>query len=334
MIQQSCLDSYIAKNKNEKEKKNSSSGGMFSVFANYIIENNGIVCGAVYNDDMKVVHTIVDNKDALSKLRGSKYVQSDIGDCYKKIKNALIEEKKVLFVGCPCQTAALRTYLKKDYPRQLFVVDFICHGILSQNLFDDYIEYLGNKFRSKVVSFNFRDKTDGWAETGPKVVFENGKSKHWPLYEDTYMQGYFKSLCMKQSCYTCKYKNYHSGSDITISDYWGCENNNPEFYDFYGVSAVIIQTENGKILFNNVLNEIDYLNVPIENIIKYNEGLIKPFAEGTNRKQFLELVENGKFYIDALVEMNGCKKSIKRTIYKLKRRVRIIHAKYKNNSKY
>lgn len=325
--QQQCLGAYMAKNINLTERKLSSSGGMFSVFANYIIENNGLVCGAAF-DGLKVKHIIVDNKADLYKLRGSKYVQSDLGDCFEHIEKYLDNNRLVLFVGCPCQTAALRTYLKKDYSNQLYLVDFICHGMLSQSLFDDYIKYLEKKYKSRVVSFSFRDKTDGWIESGPKIKFSNGKIKRWPLYEDTYMQGYFSAVCMKNSCYTCKYKNFHSGSDITFADYWGCEILDPEFYDFYGVSAVVINNENGNLLFNNISNNIEYKAVDLENIVKYNSGLIKPFEEGKDRSLFMDKIKNGSTYIEALLDTADKSNIILQLYREIKRKIRILKDKY------
>lgn len=325
--QQQCLGAYMAKNINLTERKLSSSGGMFSVFANYIIENNGLVCGAAF-DGLKVKHIIVDNKADLYKLRGSKYVQSDLGDCFEQIEKYLDNNRLVLFVGCPCQTAALRTYLKKDYLNQLYLVDFICHGMLSQSLFDDYIKYLEKKYKSRVVSFSFRDKTDGWIESGPKIKFSNGKVKIWPLYEDTYMQGYFSAVCMKNSCYTCKYKNFHSGSDITFADYWGCEILDPEFYDFYGVSAVVINNENGNLLFNNISNNIEYKAVDLENIVKYNSGLIKPFEEGKDRSLFMDKIKNGSTYIEALLDTADKSNIILQLYREIKRKIKILKDKY------
>lgn len=325
--QQQCLGAYMAKNINLTERKLSSSGGMFSVFANYIIENNGLVCGAAF-DGLKVKHIIVDNKADLYKLRGSKYVQSDLGDCFEHIEKYLDNNRLVLFVGCPCQTAALRTYLKKDYSNQLYLVDFICHGMLSQSLFDDYIKYLEKKYKSRVVSFSFRDKTDGWIESGPKIKFSNGKIKRWPLYEDTYMQGYFSAVCMKNSCYTCKYKNFHSGSDITFADYWGCEILDPEFYDFYGVSEVVINNENGNLLFNNISNNIEYKAVDLENIVKYNSGLIKPFEEGKDRSLFIDKIKNGSTYIEALLDTADKSNIILQLYREIKRKIRILKDKY------
>lgn len=325
--QQQCLGAYMAKNINLTERKLSSSGGMFSVFANYIIENNGLVCGAAF-DGLKVKHIIVDNKADLYKLRGSKYVQSDLGDCFEHIEKYLDNNRLVLFVGCPCQTAALRTYLKKDYSNQLYLVDFICHGMLSQSLFDDYIKYLEKKYKSRVVSFSFRDKTDGWIKSGPKIKFSNGKIKRWPLYEDTYMQGYFSAVCMKNSCYTCKYKNFHSGSDITFADYWGCEILDPEFYDFYGVSEVVINNENGNLLFNNISNNIEYKAVDLENIVKYNSGLIKPFEEGKDRSLFIDKIKNGSTYIEALLDTADKSNIILQLYREIKRKIRILKDKY------
>lgn len=328
LSQQPHVSSYIAKNKNLNVKKQSSSGGMFSVFAEFIIDNKGVVCGAAFDNSLKVKHIIVDNKKDLQKLRGSKYVQSDLGDCFLKIKQLLQTGQMVLFVGCPCQTAALRTYLKKDYPNQLYLVDFICHGMLSQSLFDDYIKYLEKKYKSRVVSFSFRDKTDGWIESGPKITFENGQTKYWPYYKDLYMQGLLKSLCVKTQCYICKYKNFYSGSDITLADYWGCEIHDPEFYDFYGVSAVVINNENGNLLFNNISNNIEYKDVDLENIVKYNSGLIKPFEEGKDRSLFMDKIKNGSTYIDALLDTEDKSNIILQLYREIKRKIRILKDKY------
>lgn len=207
-------------------------------------------------------------------------------------------------------------------------MDFICHGMLSQNLFDDYIKYLEKKYKSRVVSFSFRDKTDGWIESGTKIKFSNGKIKRWPLYEDTYMQGYFSAVCMKNSCYTCKYKNFHSGSDITFADYWGCEILDPEFYDFYGVSAVVINNENGNLLFNNISNNIEYKAVDLENIVKYNSGLIKPFEEGKDRSLFMDKIKNGSTYIEALLDTADKSNIILQLYREIKRKIRILKDKY------
>lgn len=322
--QNKAFESYAVKHKNKQVRINSSSGGLFSALAQAVITDGGYVCGAAFDDDFYVRHIIVDKLEDIALLRGSKYVQSDLDNCFFEIYKLLSESKTVLFSGCPCQCSALKVYLnQKKYTGNLFIIDFICHGILSRTLFQEYLFDLQSKKKSPVKEFNFRSKQYGWIDSGPTISFESGKRCTWPLYEDTYMQGYFQGLCMRESCYTCQYKNFHSGSDLTMGDFWGAETLIPKFYDNIGVSLCCIQTEKGSRLFNQAKKELEVEAVSLGVLTKYNKGLITPFEKGLKNKDFYQLAEE-KGYYSALKSITGISflERIKRYYRKFKRKIR------------
>lgn len=318
-----AIESYAVKNRDDEILKNSTSGGVFSALAQVVIENGGVVFGAAFTENFKVKHIAVDNLNDLSLLRGSKYVQSHLGDCFEKIKSLLKEGREVLFSGCPCQTAALKVFLSEQvYDGKLLLVDFICHGILGQDLFDQYITYLEKKKKSKIVEFSFRKKKYSWDDSGPEIIYENGKKIYWPLYEDIYMQGYFKSLCMRESCYTCKYKNFYSGADITLGDFWGAKQLVPEFYNPMGVSALCVQTEKGQQLLSKANNLVNIKDVDINLILKHNRGLVEPFPKGIKSEEFFALASKVG-YINALIKISRVSfvEKIKRFYRKIRRKL-------------
>lgn len=298
--------SYAGININVEERIKSSSGGVFTTLAKTIIEDKGFVCGAAFGDRFQVNHIIIKDEEGLEKLRGSKYVQSDTNDVFKEIRNKLIKGKKVLFSGCPCQVGGLKKFLGKDY-ETLYTVDFICHGIPSQNIFNKYIEILENKYKSKVVDFLFRDKTKGWHNSSIKVKFESGKEYTKIITEDIYMRGYFGNVYLKPVCYKCEFRNFKSGSDVTLGDFWGVEVEKKELDDNKGISVIIINTEKGielkdRIKSNNILELIDY-----NKILKYNKALEVSFEPSQKRKEFLRLAalkEYDKIFLRICKEKN------------------------------
>ena len=318
--QQKLFKSYSIKNREVDELKKSSSGGIFVALAQSVLAENGIVYGAAFCADFEVRHVAISNEKELHRLQGSKYVQSKLGDVFEEIKQYLRQGKTVLFSGSPCQTAGLKSYLGEEKTNGiLYSVDFICHGILSENLFQEYIKYFENKRKSKSISFCFWDKTDGWVDSGPRIEYENGKSDHWPLYEDLYMQGYFQGLCMRESCYTCAFKNYRSGSDLTMGDFWGAEQLMPDFYDKNGVSLLCIQTRRGEELFNKAKEKFTIREEDIDILAKYNQGLFYPFNKGSKSALFNELAQKDG-YMKALEEI--CKLSIMEKIKRFYRRLK------------
>lgn len=295
--QKNLISCYAVKHVDEEVKRNSSSGGVFTALATDVIARGGYVAGAIFTEHFRVKHVLTNELSGISKMRGSKYVQSELGTCFSEIKALLEKDKDVLFTGCPCQCAALKTFLGNmaNHDR-LVVADFICHGILSESLYQEYLEYLEKKNRSSITEFVFRDKTFGWLESGPRIHYSSGKKNNWPLYEDTYMQGYFQGICMRESCYSCAYKDFRSGSDLTMGDLWGAEILLPDFYDQLGVSMLTIQSVKGEELFQRVKSELESTYISPELIIKYNMGLIQPFSKGKHYEEYHRYAkQNGKF---------------------------------------
>lgn len=323
--QQGIVKSYAVKHKNEEIRLESSSGGLFTALAKTIIDRGGYVFGAAFQENFSVKHIGINSKEKIQLLRGSKYVQSNLTDIFVEIDKLLKDGKVVLFSGTPCQCAAIRNFtMGKEYDGDLFVVDFICHGILSEDLFMDYIQYLEKREKSKIESFKFRNKRYGWIDSGPEVIYSNGKIKRWPLYEDLYMQGYFQGLCMRESCYTCQYKNFHSGSDITMGDFWGADVLAKDFYDKSGVSLCCVQSDKGEKLLNVAKINLDIKEMPLDIIIKYNQGLIYPFKKGEKSSYYFRKVEK-EGTIKALEKVTKLSK-----IEKIKRLYRKIRREYYN----
>lgn len=210
---------YACWHKDDKVRCESSSGGAFTALAETILEQGGVVVGAQYAKDMSIEHVIIDNKEDLSKLRLSKYAQSRIGYVFTEIKNYLSQERRVLFVGTPCQAAGLKGYLRKDY-ENLVCVDMICHGVPSIDMLQAYLKWLEPKF-GKICDVNFRDKSKGWYDS-LRVVKNTDDVKHVLRgNDDSYWVAFnVKNNNLQESCYHCNMQGFPRSSDITLADFW------------------------------------------------------------------------------------------------------------------
>lgn len=279
---------YAVYNKNTEELLKSSSGGMFSVIANYVLENNGIVFGAAYNNNNEVNHIYVENKEDLQKLRNSKYVQSNINNTYKEVEKNLKENRLTLFTGTPCQVAGLKAYLMKDY-KNLILVDIVCHGVPNQKVFKKYLEHLEGKFKSKIKAYNFRNKEqNGWGLYA-KIETEDGEIRYKNSAFDPYYSAFLECKMYRESCYNCHYTSFYRNSDITLADYWGILNAHPEFYSEKGVSLVLINNNKGKELLNKINENIEYIKTDLEKASQKNMNLKRP----SNRPKERDYIYNG-----------------------------------------
>ena len=268
------LKVYAAFNPDEEIRKNSSSGGVFSALAEYVLDQAGVVFGARFDENWDVIHDFVEMKENMSRFRGSKYVQSDIKECYKEAQHFLKSGRQVLFSGTPCQIAGLKKYLRKEYDK-LLTVDVVCHGVPSPRVWNDYKEYIkrlmGASGKNTVSSslkdipvitgVSFRDKRNGWkkfgfaAEMAAAKVAKNSvlppiNSFYETVNENLYLQGFIRNLYLRPSCYDCQFKCGKSHSDITLADYWQIAKFYPELDDDKGISLVLTNTENGESVFN------------------------------------------------------------------------------------
>lgn len=274
---------YGARNTEEAVRERSSSGGIFSVFANYVLEKNGAVFAAGYDSKMRVVHMEVRKPEELDKVRRTKYVQSDMGTIYQQISDRLQEGMWVLFVGTPCQTEALRRYLKKDF-QILITVSLICYGAASPGIWQRYIRYLSRKYKSPVREYNFRDKRN--RDNGHTVSWKNGKGERaYSLYDDLYCRMYFRNLIIRPSCHRCPFCTTERSSDFTIGDFWGIENIRPNEADGMGNSLVIIHSQKAEMFWEDVKERCRSFKCSREDILQ--PRLLKPTECSDRRKIFM-----------------------------------------------
>ena len=268
----------------------SSSGGIFSLIAEYVLKNNGSVYGACFNDKLEVEHKEIISIENLNLLRGSKYIQSNLKDLFKKIKLQLENGKMILFTGTPCQVEGLKQFLQKDYSN-LFLQDLICHGVPTKKVWNKYLRNIEKEY-GKIKNISFRDKTnEGWNKYELLFEFENNK-KFINHSKDLFMRIFLSDIALRDSCYSCKFKKKHRESDITLADFWGINNIIPEMNDEKGTSLVIVHTEKGKLLLEKIKERAKIKEVNFEEAISYNPSMINsPDISKMNNEFFEELEE-------------------------------------------
>ena len=279
---------FAARSRDEEARRKSSSGGVFYELASKILSEGGYICGAVFDDHFHVKHIVSNTQKDLYRMMGSKYAQSDMGMCFRQIKTLLDEGKNVLFTGCPCQVAGLRTYIGRKHPN-LLLVELICHGIPSDHMLQTYIGMQERKYGARLTRMEFRNKKKGWHNSSVRMEFANGKVHLEPMTFDTYMQGYFRGVTLKESCFSCQFRAFKSGSDLTIGDLWGAEISIPDMDDNNGLSAVIVNSEKGTLFLNR--SKIIRRQFEINKILKYNQSLLTSFDEGAQRAAFYAYTE-------------------------------------------
>jgi coenzyme F420-reducing hydrogenase beta subunit len=285
---------YACYNKNEKIRMESSSGGLFTLFAEQVIDNDGVVFGARFDDKFNVIHDFVETKEELSEFRGSKYVQSKIGETYKKVKEYLSQGRQVLFSGTPCQIGGLKSYLMQDYDN-LLCIDIICHGVPSLKVWQKYISYQKNYFSSHIHRIAFRCKDQGWKRFSLSILFKNNKEYKKTLDKDLYMKAFLKDICLRPSCYECQFKTLHRQSDITLADFWGIENVFPDMYDDKGTSLIFINSIKGYNMLKKINENILYKEVNINDAIVYNTAAIKSANYNKKRENFFKELDTQPF---------------------------------------
>lgn len=336
---------YAAKNPNDQIRRVSSSGGIFTMLAERIIAKGGVVFGAAFNDKWEVVHTYTESKEGLQALRGSKYVQSRIGNTYRQAEDFLKDGRLVLFSGTPCQIAGLRNFLGNKEYANLLNVDFVCHGVPSPGVFRWYLQEELNNYAARqsskktdlfpsvlsipkadvlvpeglnIEGISFRDKRKGWKKYSfvlllAEVSAEGQKNKvslSYTLNECKYLDGFFNDLYLRPCCYECRFKGLRSGADITIGDFWNLDTYNRQFDDDQGVSCVICLSEKGEKLIKNL--DCKQMEVPYSAIALRNQAI--------NHSATLDLEKRTAFYtsqdliFSALVS-KLCKLSLKKRTY-------------------
>lgn len=269
------VGTYACSNRDDNIRLNSSSGGMFYELAQLILEQNGKVYGCAWTSPIKAEHIGIDSMEELLDLTKSKYVQSNIGGTYRSVKADIEKGIKVLFCGTPCQVAGLRSFLGKN-PDNLFTIDFICHGVPSPKTLACAVDELETKYRKKVKELNFRCKQNGWNVLSLEITFEDETSIVEKAQNNSYYRAFLLSMGLSECCTQCQYNVLPRIADITLGDFWGIPYETVEkFQDDRGVSCVVVNSEKGMNLFENVKKSIVYRIVAVEDIMRGN-----PFLNG------------------------------------------------------
>lgn len=320
----SVLEVLAVKNPNDEERMNSSSGGVFLPLAREVINQGGVVFGAVYDESWEVHHVYAEKIEDVYPMMGSKYLQSKIGNSFKDAERFLKQGREVLFVGSPCQIAGLRTYLRNKQYSNLLAVDFLCHGVPSPGVWRRYLAETYGGYDAKEQSrlqatagknsvllsslnatspigdIKFRDKRESGWKKYRFVVRQKSASKadqntvlssdiH---YDNPFMRGFLSDIYLRPSCYECKCKNGVNHSDMTIADFWGINQIAPEFDDDKGVGLVLLNTKKGEEYFSRF--PMDMMPSNLEEAHYHNGGFNEHTKAHPKRDQFFFLIENGK----------------------------------------
>ena len=278
---------YAARNLNLPQRLVSSSGSIFPPIAEWILERSGIVIGTAYDEVFNAKHLVVEKKEDLYQLQGSKYLQCKADNAtFKKVRDELKKGRLVLYSGMACQVEGLKSYLRKEY-ENLYTIDLICMGIPSSKVWQIYLKTFFKGEEIKHV--NFKEKSVGWdsfcfhIETDKQSFKENGM-------RNLYLQSMFRSWNMRISCFNCPFKNAERISDYTLADCWGAYKLVPEINDNKGLSSVIVHSKKGLELWEKLKDRIESRELSIEDIATGNSNLIKNKPQTGNRRLFYELL--------------------------------------------
>lgn len=291
---------FAAAAKDQAMLQNSASGGVFAALARKIIEVGGVVCGcSMEMEEGKLVpmHICVETYEKLEKLQGSKYVQSMLGNVFAEIRGFLKAGRVVLFSGTPCQVDSLKCYLQDEDTRNLYTIDIICHGVPSAKLFRDYLDRLEKK--GAVCEFRFRDKTLGWGLNASYTVRKQ-KGKHRKKLLSPGISSYYtyflESEIYRESCYSCRYANTNRVGDLTIGDYWGIEQEHPEylaengglFNTSRGISAILVNTPKGREFLKEYGIDLSLAKSDPRRISRWNSQLRNPSNFSNVRMELMQ----------------------------------------------
>ena len=272
----------------------SQSGGVFTALSDAVLSEGGVIYGAAYKGLDEVSHIRAESAQERNLLRGSKYVQSDMGQIFQSVREDLVNGRKVLFSGTPCQVAGLKSYIPERLHENLLLVDFICHGVPSPSVWKDYVEYMSRK--GNIVRAIFRDKSvSGWKEHFDSFLYEDGKKRTG----DTFRVLFYKNIILRHNCGNCPYNVTAHPADVTIGDFWGIAEVLPDMDSCAGTSMVICNTEKGKLLMSRIRElELETVSLTYDFMSRKNPNLVRPaniykdrmrFEEEYSRKGFLHV---------------------------------------------
>ena len=283
---------YAGYTPDDQLRQDSSSGGLFSVLAQEILNRGGVVAGATWDEDFSVRHILVEGQEDLYRLRGSKYVQSRMEDTYIQIRDLLKQGKTVLFTGVACQVAGLKAFLGRDYDN-LYTVDVLCHGVPSPKVWQNYIAYQEDRFISGLKGASFRSKRVGWKQFSMVLDFENDTQYAQVLGKDPYMQLFLANICLRPSCHSCRFKEFPRPADLTIGDAWGIEKHMPDLDDDRGTSVVLVNSRKGRDLWGAVAGNLISCQGELDVLLPKDADSRRSVRPHPNRARFFAALDRG-----------------------------------------
>ncbi len=317
---------FAAWHLDDRVRKDSSSGGVFTALAEEVLSKKGVVVGAAFDETYTLRHILIDNNDGLEKLRGSKYLQSEIRPTlYKRIKEILEQNRILLFSGTPCQVAGLRSFLHKSYDN-LICCDVACHGVPSPKVFDAYKKMLEKQNKAKVMRIAFRRKDSGWKKYSVLLSFDNNTEYRSIYNEDPFMLGFLRNIYLRPSCYICQFARIDRPGDITLADFWGVGQKYPQYdKDDKGTSLILVNSSKGNLWFNQIKKSLFLGIADIDTAVGGNPILSQPSVRAQARDTFFrdlgqisfeKIIRKYQLYAPTLLQKysRAIKRRIKRII--------------------
>lgn len=286
-------------------RQQSSSGGVATALARIVLARGGIVFGAAMDESCNVRHIGVESEAWLDQLRGSKYVQSTIGETYREAKEALDRGRMVLFTGTACQIAGLYAFLGREYAH-LYTQDCICHGVPSPGVLRRYIEAEEKASGKRVCAVSFRNKSTGWKTYSVCVQYADGTEQYISYVQHPYMQAFLADLCLRPSCYACSFKGAHRAADFTLGDFWSVMRWAPDLNpDDKGTSLFFVHSNKGRQLLEEIKDDLLLKRLDFEQVTSDNFPMLQSIRCPRKREKFMRLCRTKGF--EAAVHF-GCKK--------------------------
>ncbi|MFQ8664127.1 Coenzyme F420 hydrogenase/dehydrogenase, beta subunit C-terminal domain [Anaerostipes caccae] len=328
---------YLVQNIDSELREESTSGGLFSLLGQYVLEKNGTVFGARFDKELGVYHDYIEDVHDLKYFRNSKYVQSNMNTSYTKVKQLLEEGRWVCFSGTPCQIQGLSLFLGKKYER-LILVDFICRGVPSPKLLKNYIHFNEAKFKDKIEYIRFRDKKFGYNFGSIQLIFQSGRIKNEGPTTDLYLRSFFKGCSSRMSCFKCPMKYEDRISDFTLFDSWNVDRFFPDMDDDLGTTNVLIHSEKAMNILNSIQGRARVADVSVKEVINFDGDMLLEQPEmNIGRRYFLKDIDSKsiKEQVERYIPISkieiirkylkplSCSLGINRIFIKLKRRKKV-----------
>lgn len=283
---------YAAYSKCDRIREVSSSGGLFSLLADAVLKQDGLVVGCAMTEDRYAAeHRIISSPGQLHEITGSKYLQSEVHSVFPKVKQALADGRLVLFCGTPCQIVGLHAALSGQNTDRLYTVDVICHGVASPLVWESYVKQLEAERNAKAVSVSFRDKKAGPGQYSLVIGFVDGTEYRELFAKDLFCKGYVSDLFLRSACYDCPSKGPHRLSDMTLGDFWGIDDIDPTFSDGKGCSLVLLNTPKGAALFHRISDDIRHRSVGLNDALRHNPSYSRSSEKRAQRNDFMKRLD-------------------------------------------